>query len=327
MKSSRFSRAVLVLMSTLSCTLAASATAQPYPSKPIRIVVGFPASGISDNLARVLAKVLGEQMGQSVIVENKPGAGTTITAEYVAKAPPDGYTLFMQDLTTHAINASLYPKLRYDSLKDFTPLTLVASTPLVMVVNPTSSIKSVKDLVEAAKRKPGSLNYGSSGIGTILHLSGEMLKQRMGIDLMHVPYKGATAATMALVGGDLTVTFATMPTAVPLYQSGRVRPIAVTTSNRARVMPDVPTMAEAGVSDYVVVLYNGVMAPPGLPAELADRLRKEIQKAVQSPELKAFYEANSAELVTSTGEEMEALIASDIKKYESAVHKSGARVD
>ncbi|VCU72038.1 Tripartite tricarboxylate transporter family receptor [Pigmentiphaga humi] len=327
MESSRFSRAAWLLVSTLSCVLVAPANAQSYPSKPIRLVVGFPASGMSDNLARVLAKVLGEQMGQSVIVENKPGAGTTIAAEYVAKAAPDGYTLFMQDLTTHAINASLYPSLRYDSIKDFTHLTLVASTPLVMVVNPKSSIASVKDLVETAKAKPGSLNYGSSGIGTILHLSGEMLKQRTGIDLMHVPYKGATAATMALVGGDLTVTFATMPTAVPLYQSGRIRPIAVTTSRRAQVMPDVPTMVEAGVPNYVVVLYNGVMAPPGLPADLADRLRAEIRKAVQSPELKTFYEANSAELVTSTGEEMAALIAGDIKKYESAVRESGARVN
>lgn len=325
MKPSRLSRAAF--MFTLGCALIAPAGAQTYPSKPIRIVVGFPASGMSDNLARVLAKVLGEQMGQSVIVENRPGAGTTIAAEYVAKAPPDGYTLFMQDLTTHAINASLYPNLRYDSLKDFTHLTLVASTPLVMVVNPRSSITSVKSLVETAKAKPGSLNYGSSGIGTILHLSGEMLKQRTGIDLMHVPYKGATAATMALVGGDLAVTFATMPTAVPLYQSGRVRPIAVTTSSRAKVMPDVPTMGEAGVPDYVVVLYNGVMAPAGLPADLANRLRAEIRKAVQSPELKAFYEANSAELITSTGEEMASLIASDIRKYERAVRESGARVE
>jgi len=326
MKLSCISQLALTVIWALGCAVA-TAEAQSYPSKPIRIVVGFPASGMSDNLARVLAKVLGEQMGQSVIVDNKPGAGTTIAAEHVAKSPPDGYTLFMQDLTTHAINASLYPNLRYDSIKDFTPLTLVASTPLVMVVDPKSSITSVKSLIDAARSQPGSLNYGSSGVGTILHLSGEMFKKRTGVDLLHVPFKGATAATMALMAGELAVTFATMPTAVPLYHSGRVRPIAVTTETRAKVMPNVPTMIEAGVRDYMVVLYNGVMAPAGLKNEIAERLRNEITKALQSPELKAFYEANSAELITSTGEEMAALIAADIKKYATAVRDSGARVE
>jgi tripartite-type tricarboxylate transporter receptor subunit TctC len=178
----------------------------------VRIVVGFPASGISDNLARVLAVSLGRQTGQQFIVDNKPGAGTTIAADNVAKSPPDGYTLFMQDLTSHAVNASLYRKLPYDSVKDFTPITLVASTPLVMVVNPASGINSVQELVARAKAKPGELTYGSSGIGTILHLAGELFKQRAGIDLIHIPYKGATGATMGMLGGELTVSFATMPT-------------------------------------------------------------------------------------------------------------------
>lgn len=304
-----------------------ASAADPYPSKPVRIVVGFPASGMSDNLARVIAKVLGQQMGQAFVIDNKPGAGTTIASDNVAKSAPDGYTLFMQDLTTHAINASLYKKLHYDSVRDFTHLTLVASTPLVMVVNPSSNISSIKELVDLAKAKPGIYNYGSSGIGTILHLSGELFKQRAGIDLEHVPYKGATGATMGLISGELTVTFATMPTAVPLVKSGRIKAIAVTTSKRAASMPDVPTMEQAGISDYDVVLYNGILAPAGLPPEIASRLRSEIQKALQSPEVKAFYTTNSADLITSTGEEMAAQITSDIKKYSQAVRDSGAQAD
>lgn len=304
-----------------------ASAADPYPSKPVSIVVGFPASGMSDNLARVMAKVLGQQMGQAFIIDNKPGAGTTIAAAYVANAKPDGYTLFMQDLTTHAINASLYKKLPYDSVRDFTHLTLVASSPLVMVVSPSSNISSVKELVDLAKAKPGIYNYGSSGIGTITHLAGELFKKRAGIDLGHVPYKGATGATMGLIAGDLTVTFGTMPTVVSLLKSGRIKAIAVTASKRAASMPDVPTMKQAGISDYDVVLYNGILAPAGLPPEIASSLRSEIQKALQSPEVKAFYTTNSADLITSTGEEMAAQITSDIKKYSQAVRDSGAQAD
>jgi tripartite-type tricarboxylate transporter receptor subunit TctC len=298
-----------------------------YPSKPVRIVVGFPASGISDNLARVLAVALGQQMGQAFIVDNKPGAGTTIAAENVAKSPPDGYTLFMQDLTSHAINASLYRKLSYESVKDFTPITLVASTPLVMVVNPSSGINSVQDLIARAKEKPGALTYGSSGIGTILHLAGEMFKQRAGVDLIHVPYKGATGATLAMLGGEISVSFATMPTAVPLVKSGKVKAIAVTTTRRANALPDVPTMQEAGVADYDIVLYNGILAPAGLPPAMQARLRTEILKAMQSPDVKKFYADNSADPVTSTPDELAAHMTNEIRKYAQSVQASGARAD
>jgi tripartite-type tricarboxylate transporter receptor subunit TctC len=242
--------------------------AEPYPTKPVRIVVGFPASGMSDNLARALAGSLSRQLGEQFIIDNKPGAGTTIAADNVAKSAPDGYSLFMQDLTSHAINASLYTKLPYDSVKDFTPITLVASTPLVMVVNPSSNLGSVKEVIARAKAQPGQLNYGSSGIGTILHLSGELFKQRAGIDLQHVPYKGATGATMAMLGGEVQVTFATMPTAVSLAKGGKVKPIAVTMTRRAKALADVPTMQEAGVPDYDIVLYNGILAPRGLASDL-----------------------------------------------------------
>ena len=321
-------RVASIVCCLLAAALVAPAQAQdPYPSKPVRIVVGFPASGISDNLSRVLAVALSKQMGQSFIVDNKPGAGTTIAADHVAKSAPDGYTLFMQDLTSHAINASLYRKLPYDSVKDFTPITLVASTPLVMVVNPSSNVESVQQLIARAKAKPGELTYGSSGIGTILHLAGELFKQRAGVDLIHVPYKGATGATMAMLGGEIAVSFATMPTAVPLVKSGKVKAIAVTTTRRAAALPDVPTMQEAGVPDYDIVLYNGILAPAGLPPSIQARLRTEIQKAMQAPEVRKFYSDNSADAVTSTPEELQAHMADEIRKYAGAVQASGARAD
>jgi tripartite-type tricarboxylate transporter receptor subunit TctC len=317
----------LLLAAILSLGTTAAPAQTPYPNKPVRIVVGFPASGMSDNLARALAGALSRQMGEQFIIDNKPGAGTTIAADNVAKSAPDGYTLFMQDLTSHAINASLYKKLPYDPVKDFTPITLVASTPLVMVVHPNSGIASVSDLIAQAKAKPGALNYGSSGIGSILHLSGELFKQRAGVDLVHVPYKGATGATMAMLGGEVAVSFATMPTAVPLVKGGKVKAIAVTTGRRAAALPDVPTMQEAGVADYDIVLYNGVLAPAGLPADIQTRLRAEILKAMQTPEVKRFYETVSADAITSTPQEQAAHMTAEIRKYAQVVQTSGARAD
>lgn len=300
-----------------------AAAADNYPSRAVRIVVGFPASGISDNLTRVLAKALGEQTGQPFFVDNKPGAGTTIAADAVAKAAPDGYTLFMQDLTSHAINASLYKKLPYDSVKDFSPITLVAATPLVMVVPANSKVKDVSDLVKMAKSKPGTLSYGSSGIGTILHLAGESFKQRSGVSLLHVPYKGATGAVMAMMGNEIDVTFATTPTAVPLVKSGKIRAIAVSTGKRASSLPDVPTMREAGIPGYEIVLYNGIMGPAGLPAEVVARLRAEITKSMQREDMKAFFANNSADAITSTPEEMAARITHDIATLGGAVRAAG----
>ena len=315
------------LFALMLTTALPAQAADPYPSKPVRIVVGFPASGMSDNLARVIANALTQQMGQTFIIDNKPGAGTTIAADNVAKSAPDGHTLFMQDLTSHAISASLYKKLPFDPVKDFTTITLVASTPLVMVVNPAANISSVKELIDIAKANPGKLNYGSSGIGSILHLSGELFKQRAGIDLLHVPYKGATGSTAAMMGGEINVTFSTMPTAVPLVKSGRIKAIAVTAAKRSGAMPDVPTMQQAGIHEYDVVLYNGFLAPAGLPADITAKLRNEIFKALQTPEVKAFYATVSADLITSTSEEMAAQIVSDIKKYSQAVRDSGAKAD
>ena len=318
--------AAALLLGVLCSAPAAAQT--DWPSKPVRVVVGFPASGISDNLARAMARVLGEQTGQTFFIDNKPGAGTTIAAADVAKSAPDGYTLFMQDITSHAINASLYKKLPYDSIKDFTLVTLVASTPLVMVIGQNSQAKNVGELVAMIKAKPGDYNYGSSGIGTILHLAGELFQLSTGTKMVHVPYKGATGATLAMLGGEVTVTFATMPTAVPLVKGNKLRAIAVTTAKRAAALPDVPTMQEAGVSGYEVVLYNGILAPAKLPAEIVTRLRANIFKALQSPELKTFYANVSADVVTSAStEDFAAHLTREIQKMASAVQAAGVQAN
>lgn len=314
--------AVLVM---LSATPVEAASA--YPTKPIRIVVGFPAAGISDGLARVLAKNLSPALGQQVIVDNRPGAATTIAADLVAKAPADGYTLFMQDITTHAINATLYRRLPYDPIKDFTPITLVASTALVLVVHPSLPVKNVNELIALAKGKPGQVSYGSSGNGTIIHLAGETFKARAGVDMLHVPYKAGTLAVMAIIGGDIAATFATTPTAVQQVNAGKVRPLAVTTLKRVARLPSVPTMDEAGLPGFEIVLYSGVLAPAGLPKDLLTRINAEIIKALAVPEVKAFYSTVSADLITSTPEEFASHISSEIAKFSKAVKESGARAD
>ncbi|HEX3172544.1 MAG TPA: tripartite tricarboxylate transporter substrate binding protein, partial [Burkholderiales bacterium] len=251
-----------------------------YPNKSIRLVVGFTAGGISDVLARALGARLSAQVGQQVVVDNRAGAGTTIAAEIVAKSPPDGYTLFMQDMTTQAINASLYKKLPYDTVKDFTPITLVASSPLMLVVHPSLPVKSVKELIALGKSRPGQIPFASSGNGTILHLAAETFKTMAGIDMIHVPYKGSSQAVQALLAGEVAVTFSTMPPALTNVKAGRLRALGVTTPQRNSAAPEVPTIAEAGLKGFDVVLYSGVLAPARLPAPIVTKLNAEFIKAV-----------------------------------------------
>lgn len=313
----------------LTCALfeAPAAAQSDWPSKPVRIVVGFPA-GITDNMARIFAKVMAQQTGQNFYVENKPGAGTTIAAAEVAKSPADGYTLLMQDMSSHAINASLYKQLPYDSVKDFTTVTLVASTPMVMVVNPTLSAQSVQELVVLLKAKPGAYNFGSSGIGTTGHLAGEMFQSATATKIVHVPYKGAAAATNGMLAGEVTISFATMPTAVPLVKAGRLRALGVSTTKRAESLPEVPTMQEAGVPGYELVLYNGVLAPAKLSAPVTAKLREHIFKALEAPEVKAFYSSVSADALTSAStDEFAAQLSTNIERLGAAVRAAGAQAD
>ena len=298
-----------------------------YPNRPIRLVVGFAAGGISDVLARAIVIPLSKNMGQQVIVENKPGAGTTIAGDFTAKSAPDGYTLWLQDITSHAINTSLYPKLPYDSMKDFTFIAMVASTPLMLVVHPSTQATSVKELIALLKANPGKYSYGSSGNGTIVHLSAEMLKSAAGVDALHVPYKGSNPATAAILGGEVTFVFSTMPPAVSNMRSGRLRALGVTTPKRSGAAPDVPTMIEAGLPGFEIVLYSGVLGPKGMDPALVRRLNAEFAKAVQAPEMQPVWANIGAEPLVMSPEEFEKRTQSEIAKLAPVVKASGAKLE
>jgi tripartite-type tricarboxylate transporter receptor subunit TctC len=298
-----------------------------YPNKPVRLVVSFPAGGISDVLARALAIPLSRQLGQQVVVENKPGAGTTIAGDSIAKSPPDGYTIWLQDITTHAINANLYTKLPYDSIKDFTYIAMVASTPLMLVVHPSTPANSVRELIALLRANPGKYSYGSSGNGTIVHLSAEMLKSAAGVDVLHVPYKGSNPATAAILGGEVTFVFSTMPPAISNAKAGKLRALAVTTAKRVGAAPEIPTMIEAGLPNFEIVLYSGIMGPKGMDRALVRRINAEFAKVVQAPEIKNVYEKIGADPIAMSPEEFEKSTAAEIAKLAPVVKASGAKVD
>ncbi len=313
---------------TVSLLAAFGAGAQAdYPKQPVKLVVGFTAGGISDVLARALAAKLSAGIGQQVVVENKAGAGTTIAADYVAKSAPDGYTLLLQDITTHAINASLYPKLSYDSLKDFSPIALVASTPLMLVVHPSTPAKSVRELIAYLKTKPAQLSYGSSGTGAITHLAGEMFKTGAGIDIQHVPYKGSAPTTQAILSGEVAFTFSSMPPAVSNVKAGRLRALAVTTPKRVPTAPEVPTMGEAGVANFDVVLYNGILGPKGMDPAIVRKLNAEIAKVIASDDIKRVYENLGADPITTTPEAFGEMLGREIATLAPIVKASGAKVE
>jgi len=298
-----------------------------YPKQPIRMVVGFAPGGISDVLARALAARLTTQLGQTVVVDNKPGAGTTIAGDLVAKAAPDGYTIWLQDITTHAINASLYPKLPYDSLKDFTPVALVASTPLMLVVHPSSPAKTAKELAAQLKAAPGKLSYGSSGNGTIIHLASEMFKTSEQLDVLHVPYKGSNPATQAVLANEVTFVFSTMPPAVANSKAGKLRALAVTTPRRVAAAPDVPTMAEAGIANFEVVLYSGVLGPKGMDAAVVRKLNAELARALQSDDMRKVYDNLGADPIAVTPEAFGDMMGRETARYAPVVRASGAKVE
>ena len=298
-----------------------------YPNKPVRMVVGFAAGGISDVLGRAIAIPLSKQLGQQVIVENKPGAGTTIAGDFIARSPPDGYNIWLQDITTHAINNTLYPKLPYDSAKDFSYVAMVASTPLMLVVHPSTPAASVRELIQLLKANPGKLSYGSSGNGTIVHLSGEMLKAVAGVDVLHVPYKGSNPATQAILGGEVTFVFSTMPPAISNSKAGKLRALAVTTPKRVAAAPEVPTMIEAGLPSFEIVLYSGILGPKGMDRSLVRRLNAEFAKAVQSAEMQLVWQNLGADPIVTTPEEFEAATAREIAKLAPVVKASGARLE
>ena len=304
-----------------------AAAQSDYPARTVRLVHGFTPGGISDVLARSISAKLTVSLNQPVVVDPRPGAGTTIASEQIAKSPADGYTVFLQDITTHAINASLYRRLPYDSVRDFTPVTLIAATPLMLVVHPSLPAKSVKELVALARKHPGDISYGSSGNGTIVHLAGEMLNAMGGIKLVHVPYKGSPQAITGILGGEIALLFSTMPPALPMVAAGRLRALGVTTPQRTAAAPEVPTMKEAGLKDFELVLYSGILVPRGAPRPVVEKLNAEFAKAVRSPDVQNVYSKVGAVPVTDTPEEFAAHIQSEMAKLGKLVQLSGARVD
>ena len=323
-----YARHIAALLGALCLTMQVPAAAQAdYPNKPVRLIVGFAAGGISDVLGRALSVKLSQELGQQVLVENKQGAGTTIASDFIAKAAPDGYTLFLQDITTHAINATLYQKLPYDSIKDFTPVGLVASTPLMLVVHSSNPARNLAELTAQIKGSPGKYSYASSGIGAITHLAGEMMKSRAGLDIVQVPYKGSAPATQAILGNEVTFTFSTMPPAIANVKAGKLRAIAVTTPKRTAATPDVPTMIEAGMKDFDIVLYSGILAPPGMAPALVRRINAAFAKVVADNDIKTVYTNIGAEPMAATPEFFADMLAKEITKLAPVVRASGAKAE
>ena len=314
----------VVLLAT--AMLAPGAWGQAYPAKPIRIVVPFPAGGTSDILSRAIGAKLTEEWKQQVIVDNRPGASANIGAEILVKSPPDGYTLFCAS-TIHTINPSLYSKLTYDPVRDFTPITLIAATSQVLAVHPSVPVKTVKELIAYAKKRPGELNYSSAGNGSQPHLTAEMFRARTGINIVHVPYKGAPPQIADLLAGHVALTFGTSPTAVPHVRSGKLRALGVSTDKRITALPEVPTISEAGVPGFEASGANGLVGPAGMPPAIVERLNAAVVRIVKEPAMSKFLSDQGAEPWTTTPAEYAAYIKSEVAKWAKAVKDSGARID
>ena len=312
---------------TMAFAAIAGAQTPSYPTKPIRLVVPFPAGGATDILARAVAQKLTEAWGQAVVVDNRPGAGGNIGSELVAKAAPDGYTLEMGTVGTHAINASLYAKMPYDHVKDFAPVILVAGVPNVLVVNPSVPANSVQELVAYAKANPGKLNFASSGSGTSIHLSGELFKVMAGVQMTHIPYKGSAQALQDLIGGQVQLMFDNLPPALPQIKSGKLRALGVTTAARSAALPDTPTIAESGLPGFEASSWFGVLAPAGTSPVIIAKLNAEIAKWLATPEAKEKLVAIGANIAGGTPEDFARHIAAETLKWAKVVKDSGAKVD
>ena len=314
-------------LGALLAAFASAALAQAYPNKPIRVVVPFPAGGTTDILARAVGQKLTESLGVAVVVDNRPGAAGNIGADIVAKSAPDGYTLLMGTVGTHAINASLYAKMPYDHVKDFSPVILVAGVPNVLVVNPSLPVNSVADLIKLAKAKPGQINFASSGSGTSIHLSGELFKTMAGVDVTHIPYKGSAPALADLIGGQVQLMFDNLPSALPQIKGGKLRAIAVTSLTRAPALPDLPTMSESGLPGFESSSWFGLLAPAGTPQPIITRLNAEVNKWLQTPEARDHLLAQGAFAAGGSPAQFAAHIRAETDKWAKVVKASGAKVD
>src|SRR5262252_5426514 len=305
--------------------LAFPAHAQNYPAKPVHLVVPFPPSGGNDVFARVIAQKLGEAWKQQVIVENRPGAGGSVGTEYVAKAPADGYTLLLGHTGTLAINPALYPKIGYDTLRDFAPISMLASAPLVLVVNPKSSIRTVRDLLAQAKANPEKLTIASSGNGTGSHLTAELLQNMGGIKLTHVPYKGTSPAITDVLGGQVQLMFSVLPPALAHINTGRLRPIAVTSAERMPQLPQVPTVAESGLRDFESTLAYGILAPNGTPAAVITEIHRQLARITAERDYLVRVDFEGAVALEGTPSEFAALIKTQGDKWGKLIRVAGIR--
>lgn len=316
-----------LVIAILFLVFAGSAAAQgSYPTKPIHLIVGYAAGGPTDIVARLVAAKMTESLGQPVIVENKPGAGSNIASEYVVKSAADGYTLLVGSIA-NATNMVVYKHLNYDTLRDLAPIAQLMSAPSVLVTNPGFPPKNLQELIALAKKNPGKYAFASTGSGGSPHLAGEMLKMRAGIDLIHVPYKGAAPVQADLIGGQVQMAFETALSVVPHIQSGQLRAIAVAANKRLAQLPDVPTMAEAGLPNFEVSSWNGLFAPAKTPPEIIARLHEAAVKALAAPDVREKLTAQGAEPVGSTPEQFRAYIKAEIDKWGPVARASGARVD
>lgn len=311
----------------LMLPLAAAAQSGAYPSKPVRLIVPAAPGGGADFLARIVGTKLQEQTGQSFVVDNRAGASGTIAADLTAKSAPDGYTLLLGQSTSIAIAPHIYPKLPYDTLRDLKPVTLVAEVPNMVVVHPGVPVNSVKDLIALAKAKPGTLNFGSAGNGAPSHLAGEMFKAAAGVDLVHVPYKGAGPATNDLLAGQIQVMFAPMVAVMPHVKAGRLKALAVTSGKRSPAVPDLPTLAESGLKDFAIVSWFGFFVPAATPPAVVDKLHQETVKALKSPETIERFAKEGAEPAGNTPAEFAAYVQQESARYAKVLKDNNIKAD
>lgn len=318
----RFAACLTALLPLLA---AAPASAQSYPNHPVKIVVTFPTGGAPDILARLISS--NTTIGQSVIVDNRPGAGGNIGAEIVAKAPADGYTLVMGTVGTHSINGALFAKMPYDMVKDFEPIALIASTPNLLVVNNDLPVKNVKELIDWGKANPNKLSFGSPGVGTSIHVSGELFKTMTGVQMAHVPYKGRQFAIPDLVGGQIHLMFDNMPSALPMVKEGKLRPLGQTGAKRSAAAPDIPTIAEQGLPDFEATSWFAMFAPAGTPKDIVAKWNAEIKRIFTLPEVAGKLQQLGLDAILSSPQELASFQASEIKKWTKVVKDSGAKAE
>ena len=324
----RIQSAAVAALFAYTAIFAGSSLAQTaYPAKAIRYVVPFPAGGPLDIVARAIGQELNKSWGQAVVIDNRPGAGGNIGADLVAKAPADGYTILMGAVSTHAINVTLYNKLPYDPIRDFAPVTLITSVPNVLVVHPSVPANNVKELIALAKSRPGQLNFASGSTGSAGHLAGELFNSMAGVRMTHIPYKGAAPAVVDLMAGHVSLMFDNMSSALPNIKATRVRALAVTTLKRSPLLPQLPTISDAGLRGFDIATWFGIFAPAGTPPDIVARLNGEIVRILHTPEMKERLALLGAEPIGNKPDEFAAFVRAEIPKYAKVIQASGARAD